>query len=336
MDLGCGMSSVSVAIATFNRSAMVAEAVAGALGQSRAPSEVVVSDDASTDETPSVLQQLSGRDPRVRVLRQQSNSGGVENWNRAMQATTGAYIAWCSDDDVFEPGHLQASLDYLERHPAVDLVHSSFADRVELPAGGGNTTYRPLRSPEPLLLDHESLLWYMTRYYNWPFHPSTMVMRRKVWECTGPFDPSYALADTDWFVRAGERFSIVLLPRHGVLNRRHAGNWSNRLGSARMQAEIFEIVEGVIARRWPSWSIEKTLWRAIWRTNARVRLLLTLRARIRNGNADAAAAAWQGLARNTGRTIPAWLARWGERSIRWSAGRRRAGFDDARQAVSPL
>ena len=107
-------ASVSVAIATFNRAAMVAEAVAGALRQSYAPSEVVVSDDASTDETPSVLAKLAAGDARVRLLRQQANSGGVENWNRAMAATRGAYIAWCSDDDVFEPGHLAASVQFLE------------------------------------------------------------------------------------------------------------------------------------------------------------------------------------------------------------------------------
>ena len=107
------------------------------------------------------------------------------------------------------------------------------------------------------------MLGYLTRYYDWPFHPSTLVLRRVVWERVGPFNPAYALADTDWFVRAVEQFPAAMLARHGVYNRRHAGNWSNRLGSARMQREIFEIVEGAIDRRWPKPALPRRVWRAV-------------------------------------------------------------------------
>jgi len=326
---------VSVAIATFNRALMVAEAVEGALRQSHAPCEVVVSDDASTDTTVNVLQQLATADARVRVLRHSHNSGGIDNWNHAMEETRGTYIAWCSDDDVFEPGHLAASIRFLEKHPDIGLVHSGFADRIDSQEGR-ETIYRPLRSSKPLLTNAGNLLWYMIRYYDWPFHPSTMVMRRKVWEQTGPFNPAYSLADTDWFVRAAERFSIVLLPRHGVLNRRHAGNWSNRLGSARMQAEIFEIVESAIGRRWPAGSLKHTCWRIVWRANTRLRLLLTVRARIQNGHAEAAVSSWKGLTRQTGRKMPVWFEQWGERRIRHAASRRPSCIADGLQSVSPL
>ena len=131
------------------------------------------------------------------------------------------------------------------------------------------------------------------------------MLRRQVWERVGPFHPVYALADTDWFVRAVEQFPAAMLARHGVYNRRHPGNWSNRLGSARMQREIFEIVEGAIDRRWPEpASAAAWAWKALWRTNVRMRLLLTLRARLRSGHADAACAAWDMLTQGTGRKMP--------------------------------
>ena len=311
---------------------MVREAVEAVLAQSHAPDEIVVADDASTDETCEVLGRLAAGERRVRVIRREVNSGGVGNWNAAMDATRGDLIAWCSDDDRFLPGHLEASFKYLQAHPEVGMVHSSFVDAWETPAGGAEES-RMLRSAEPLLLDRRNLFRYLTRYYDWPFHPSTLVMRRAVWERTGPFDSTYALADTDWFVRAAERFTIALLPRYGVLNRRHAGNWSNRVGSARMQAEIFQIVERAMVRRWPRGGLRLIGWRAIWRANVRLRLLLTMRARVASGHGDAACDAWRTLTQSTGRRAPGWLIEAGRRWIREHTVMRERG---ARESVSPL
>lgn len=327
--------TVSVAIATYNRASMVEQGIHAALQQSFAPLEVCVTDDASTDNTWATLTALSERDPRVRIARQHRNSGGVENWNFAIRQTRGDYIAWCSDDDRFLPGHLEASVAYLEAHPSVGLVHSGFEDRVET-ASSAETIQRPLRFPHDQLLSRESLLTYLTRYYDWPFHPSTIVMRRSVWETVGPFDKAYALADTDWFVRAVERFPVAMLARRGVLNRRHPGNWSNRLGSAKMQREIFDIVEGAIDRLFATDRISRAAWKTIWRANVRLRLLLTLRARVQSGHTDAACAAWKQLVEGTGISLPAILRNSGESIIRNISGRRAATFDDARHSVSPL
>jgi hypothetical protein len=189
---------------------------------------------------------------------------------------------------------------------------------------------------ETRVVTQRNLIGYLTRYYDWPFHPSTLVLRRAVWERVGPFNPAYALADTDWFVRAVEQFPAAMLARHGVFNRRHAGNWSNGLGSARMQREIFEIVEGAIDRLYHRTTLRRAAWRAWWRTNVRMRLLLTLRARLKSGHADAACAAWDLLMCGTGRKLPKSVAHAGRVAIRWWCGRREAEFEDIRQSVSPL
>lgn len=323
---------VSVVIPTYNRARMVAQAVKAALAQTRPPDEIVISDDASSDATWSTLEALADRDPRVRIFRRERNSGGVENWNFSLHQAGGDLIAICTDDDRWLPEHLQQSLDYLEAHPEVGMVHAGFVDAAETESGA-QLTERRLRAAVPLIVNRRNLLWYMTRYFDWPFHPSTLVLRRAVWTETGEFDPGFALADTDWFMRVVERFEIALLPLHGVINRRHRGNWSNRLGSAHMQREIFEIVERAIARR--RWGM-RGMWRCIWRANVRLRLLLTIRARVRSGHADAACAAWSGLAGGTGRKLPNWLARLGESIIRSRCAGRDGHFEDPRESVSPL
>jgi glycosyltransferase involved in cell wall biosynthesis len=323
--------TISVAIATFGRARMVERAVLAALAQIPAPLEVVVFDDASLDDTVERLRRLAEQDPRIRVFRQPVNTGGVPNWNAAIEQTRGDLIAWCSDDDWFLEGHLARSAAYLEAHPECGLVHSHFVDAV---MKGEECEFlpRPLRSAEPIRIDTRSLLPYMIRYYDWPFHPSTIVMRREVWKAAGPFDARHAFADTDWFLRAVEYAPAVMLAAHGVVNRRHAGNWSNRMGSARLQRELFEMVEEAIARR----RRFRGFWRAVWRANVRVRLLLTLRARLRTGHRDAACAAWHGLLQDSGRRTPAWIERAGIRWIERRCFNRTPEFRDARESVSPL
>jgi glycosyltransferase involved in cell wall biosynthesis len=328
--------TVSVAIATYNRAQMVTEAIRAAVHQTREPDEVVVSDDASTDSTGSVVEEIARRDPRVSLIRREKNSGGVANWNAAIDATRGDFIAWCSDDDRFLPDHLEASLEYLDRHPEIGMVHSGFVDAIES-KGRSEWVPRRLRAERPLIVNRNNLIRYMIRYYDWPFHPSTLVFRRAVWERTGPFDPGFALADTDWFVRVAENFPTALLPRHGVLNRRHPGNWSNRIGSARMQLEILEIVERAIGRRfqgaglgWP----QRIFWRTIWRTNVRMRLIWTLGMRLAGGQEPAACATWRALVQCSFQSQG--LDAMGCAAIRWWCARREAVLREAGENVSPL
>jgi glycosyltransferase involved in cell wall biosynthesis len=314
---------------------MVREAIEAALSQTRPPEEIIVSDDASPDQTLAVLEQLARSHSGLGIVRQTHNTGGVPNWNAALNAASGEFLAWCSDDDRFLTDHLEASLAYLEAHPGVGMVHSGFVDAVET-GDRSDRIARPHRFDKPYRVSRENLISYMIRCYDWPFHPSTIVMRRRVWEETGPFDPSYALADTEWFVRAAERFAVVLLPRHGVVNRRHPGNWSNRVGSASMQREIFSIVERAIERLWPRSPLARAGARAIWRANVRLRLLLTVRMRVRGGHLAAAASLWHEMLQGTGQSAPAWLERMGTNLIRRLCAGRRARFEDARQSVSPL
>ena len=245
-----------------------------------------------------VVTRMAAEDPRVKLIRQRVNTGGVENWNAALEATRGDLIAWCSDDDAYRPGHLRASTAYLEAHPHVGMVHSGFVDWIDSP-DGKSIDFRPLRCDKPFIIHRHNLFRYLMRYYDWPFHPSTIVMRRRVWEDVGRFDRSFALADTDWFVRAARKYSVALLPRYGVNNRRHPGNWSNRLGSARMQDEIAAIMEKQIECEFGTSGLRSAFWKQAWRANQRAHLLLTVRARLRTGHADAACAACVPCSRKT-------------------------------------
>ncbi len=244
---------VSVAIGTWNRFEMVSEAIQAVLDQTYPVYEVVVFDDCSPDNSYERLKEKYCNEPRVKVFKQTKNTGGVPNWNAAINACSGEYIAWCSDDDRFFSDHIQYAVGYLEEHPDIGMVHSEFASVFE--NGSTRRKFNKIdgsilsqvhidsrRFNEPYQINADNFFEYYLKYFNWPFHPSTMVFRKTIWAEVGEFDPDYELSDSDWYIRVAGSFKIVYLPHFGVLNRRHEGNWSSRMGTANMQDEFFDMI----------------------------------------------------------------------------------------------
>jgi hypothetical protein len=97
----------TIAIPTFNRAHWLRHCINSALSQTFGDLEVVVSDNASDDETVEVLREFS--DQRLVVLRQPVNIGAVGNWNACLATASGAYIVMLSDDDSVAPHFLERS-----------------------------------------------------------------------------------------------------------------------------------------------------------------------------------------------------------------------------------
>lgn len=221
---------------------MVKRMVLGAWNQTFKPFEIVVSDDCSNDNTLQVLESLRSEVPILKIIKNTSNSGGVPNWNRAIDSCNGDIIAWCSDDDVFEPNHLECSVKRLIADDTIGLVHASFINVEEFSGKPNKLEKTKLKSKDEIIIDQGTMIPYMKKNYNWPFHPSTLVFRRAVWEKTGRFDPNFALADTAWFIKVGLDFKICYMPLYSVRNTRHKSNWSNDVGSIEMQKEFMQSI----------------------------------------------------------------------------------------------
>src|SRR5450759_2852582 len=82
---------LTIAIPTFNRAGMLKDCILSALSQTYKNFEVIVSDNASTDETQEVLKSFCDR--RLRVVRQKTNIGLLPNWNACLAEASGEYIA---------------------------------------------------------------------------------------------------------------------------------------------------------------------------------------------------------------------------------------------------
>jgi glycosyltransferase involved in cell wall biosynthesis len=111
---------VTIAIPTFNRATWLKGGVLAALAQTYQDYEIVVSDNASSDETQVVLAEFD--DHRLRVIRQDRNLGLNGNWNACLAEARGEYIALVPDDDRIAPWFLEQCLALVERDPGLPIV----------------------------------------------------------------------------------------------------------------------------------------------------------------------------------------------------------------------
>ena len=89
--------------------------------------EVLISDDASPDDTASICEQFEARDPRFRVIRQPRNLGWVGNVNALLRAADGDCLLFAFQDDLPEPAYVERCVAALEANPRAIIAYSDIA-----------------------------------------------------------------------------------------------------------------------------------------------------------------------------------------------------------------
>ena len=96
----------SIALATYNGTKFLREQLDSILSQSATDFEVIACDDCSTDKTLQILQEYASRDSRFKVYQNAKNLGFKKNFERILSLCKGEFIAFCDQDDIWEPDHL--------------------------------------------------------------------------------------------------------------------------------------------------------------------------------------------------------------------------------------
>jgi glycosyltransferase involved in cell wall biosynthesis len=115
---------VSVLVITYNQRATFAECLDSILKQRTSVDfEVVVADDASTDETPAIIAEFAAAHPnRLRFIRREENLGPSANLAAGYRDCQGEYVALCEGDDYWiSPNKLDAQVLFMDRHPDCTL-----------------------------------------------------------------------------------------------------------------------------------------------------------------------------------------------------------------------
>ena len=119
---------VSIVMCTYNGAAFLPAQLDSLLAQNLCPDEIVVGDDGSTDATMEILERFRDRARDlhidVRLRRNPSNLGYVENFSRGLREARGDLLFLCDQDDVWRPDKLARMVAVFEERPQLLLLHS--------------------------------------------------------------------------------------------------------------------------------------------------------------------------------------------------------------------
>ncbi len=226
---------VSVIIPTYNRAALLPDAVRSALGQDHRSLEVILLDDESTDETPGVTAALAAADPRVRAYRHE-NVGQSATVNRGLELARGEVAIMLSDDDLLCPEAVSRGVAALEAHPEAVVA---FGD-LELIDLDGRHVRLHRGSPttvDAILGDHEHDIGVGAAF-------RTAAARR-----AGGWNPRFHhVPDLDFWLRMGLLGGFVYVPELFGWWRTHPGQITAHATDPRCAAEHVEVVEQFLAR----------------------------------------------------------------------------------------
>ncbi len=228
---------ITVGIPTYNRSAYLQAAVRSVQQQSLAEWELLITDNASTDDTPEVARRLAAADPRIRYVRNPANLGMAGNWKRLEELTTTPYLKYLMDDDLLLPGCLEALCQAAQAHPQCSLIaclHTTF-DGPEPEPPAALPIYAPERAiPGPVMLD------YLTRWSNQIGCPTNVMFRTDVLrQVSGLWQDNQRVWAPDFlaFALALNHGDFYCLNRPLVAIRVHGQSLTSTTADLAMQAE---------------------------------------------------------------------------------------------------
>ena len=224
---------LTVGIPTFNRAAWLRETLVSVLTQSFNDFRLIVSDNASDDDTGAVVQSFS--DKRLEYVRSDHNIGALGNLNRLIALTDTEYLLLLPDDDILYQGHLEASLAILERSPTAGLVHSAF----NLIDAGSNVlqTLGTVRTRAPTTVESGARALKRMMVTRGPLCFSSVVYRAKVIREAGGFvEDAGPCADLRLWMRIGADCDLAYIAKPLVGFRAHEGSISANIGSDRRTA----------------------------------------------------------------------------------------------------
>jgi glycosyltransferase involved in cell wall biosynthesis len=108
---------VSVGLPVYNGANFLRASINSILAQDFTDWELIITDNASTDDTEAICRDYAARDARVRYVRNESNIGASGNYNKCFQLSRGSYFRWQAHDDECHPAMLRRCVEYLDAAP---------------------------------------------------------------------------------------------------------------------------------------------------------------------------------------------------------------------------
>ena len=207
---------VTIMMTTYNRGEYITAAIDSVLQQTYQDWELLVLDDASTDNTKGLILRYSN-DPRVVYVPSSTNLGITKNRNRGFILAKGKYIAVLDSDDLWiDPDKLTKQVQFLETNPDYVIVGSNVKVINNAGANIGNFIYatEDAEIRRRLLLRNQ-------------FTHSSLLLRSDAFNQFAPYDNSLPIwEDYELVLRLGQKGKLANLSEEMTAYRKHSNNIS--------------------------------------------------------------------------------------------------------------
>lgn len=220
---------VSILIPTYNNAHFLDETISSALNQTFRDFELLIVDNASTDNTKDVVKKYL-TDSRIKYFLNETNIGLVNNLNRCLTLASGDYIKYLLSDDKFAPTAVEKMVNAMEAHPTVSLVmaYKYYFGSLNFPVAmpfqgltkGDEVIYETMRNGYDFIGD------------------ATVVMFRRSNLHLGLFRNLSWTCDWEMWIRHLSKGDCYVIPEVLTYIRKHAGqltNTNNRLFNNRFE-----------------------------------------------------------------------------------------------------
>lgn len=210
--------SISIAMATYNGGHYLRDQFDSILDQTVSFTELIVCDDASTDDSWSILQEYAAKDSRVRIFRNEQKLGFLRNFEKALGLSTCDYIALSDQDDIWTQDHLEKLLKGIEDKLVV------VGDAEIMTAESHRTGIKLSYCSNLEYVPRSDLQKAYFMFYRNPYHGMAMMFRREFLNMAMPIPNEIRIHDI-WFSSLACFYGgLSVIDETVTLYRRHQNN----------------------------------------------------------------------------------------------------------------
>ncbi|MEQ8364112.1 MAG: glycosyltransferase [Cyclobacteriaceae bacterium] len=206
---------VSVICLCYNQARYVVEAMQSVIDQTYLAVELIVVDDASTDNSAEVIKDFVKNKEQIKFVQLKENVGNCAAFNKGFELSSGTYIIDLAADDILLPTRIEEGVNSLEK--AGDDFGVQFSDAQLISDEGEYIGLHSDNYPHNSIPHGDIYRDVIARYF---ILSPTMLIKRKVLELLNGYDEQLAYEDFDFWVRSSRHFKYVYIPKPLVKRRR--------------------------------------------------------------------------------------------------------------------
>lgn len=250
---------VSIVISSYNSEEFIEESILSLINQSFENFELIIVNDASTDNSLNIIENFASKDYRIKIINNEINIGLTKSLNKAIKTAKGKYIARQDADDVSFKDRLKTQVEFLEKNKNIILLGSRHIDIIN--AKEYKSNYIPF--------DKINKNIYM---FN-PIAHSTAIFNRKIFIDIGLYDESYLTSqDFDAWIRLAEVGKIAMLDevlvkryihQNSISSKKHLTQIKNTLRAKFTHSPRNKLITFLLVSRWIIYVVFRNIYKKI-------------------------------------------------------------------------